>query len=133
MIAQPKGRKLTYWSSGDVCAHYGVSRQTLKRWRADPAFPTPLKAFGGRGFLWDADEIKVWHRQRTSKHNGRKAGIISAHVNGNRSIRETARRHRIPPSTLRGWLIDTGHLAPPNGHVPEGGGTPFDALTGDET
>lgn len=53
------------WTSGELIAHFNVSRVTLHRWRTQPHFPKPIRDLGPhRGSLWDAREVVAWDQDR---------------------------------------------------------------------
>lgn len=103
---------MNLWTSAELKAHYGITGATLHKWRGLPAFPPPVKELPGRGYLWDRDAVIAWKRVRDRPHLGKKAGCISAWKHS-QNITLTATRNRIPYSTLRGWLIEGGHIPPP--------------------
>jgi len=51
-----------FWQTGQVCRHFGIARETLRRWRIGRGFPKP-DHFGGheRGrAYYRIEEVLAW-------------------------------------------------------------------------
>lgn len=51
-----------YLSVGQVAARFGVSTDSIWRWRRDGEFPAPVK-LGGRTTRWRLADIENWESQ----------------------------------------------------------------------
>lgn len=54
---------LELWGSAELCEAFGVSRETLRKWKGKPGFPAPLATLA-MGPVWDAAQVKAWHKAR---------------------------------------------------------------------
>ena len=62
--------RLELWAPAEICAHLGVSRMTLSRWRRHwPDFPPPRWTVAGTIKVWDAAEVRDWHAR--AREDGR--------------------------------------------------------------
>ena len=59
-------KRQTLWGSAELTAGLEVSRATLQRWRGRPDFPKPIAELS-IGSVWDAAEVRAWHKAHTSK------------------------------------------------------------------
>lgn len=89
-------------TSGQVCAHFDVSRVTLHRWRRDQEhFPKPKLDLGGkRGAIWDLRELVAWDQDRragswlTTLRAYREHGTIAAAARAS-EVNQTTARYRL--------------------------------------
>tara|TARA_Y100000310_G_C20290473_1_gene626984 strand:- start:238 stop:441 length:204 start_codon:yes stop_codon:yes gene_type:complete len=56
-------------STSDLCKRFGISRQTVYRWRAE-GMPTAVNNSynGGKTIRYDAEEVKTWLNRNNSDH-----------------------------------------------------------------
>ena len=47
----------------EICQRFGISRETLRRWRHQGHFPEP-KQLGPGMLAWDSDDIEIWLETR---------------------------------------------------------------------
>jgi len=47
----------------EVCQRFGISRETLRRWRHQGHFPEP-KLLGPGTLAWDAEAVDAWYAGR---------------------------------------------------------------------
>jgi len=54
-------------STSDLCKRFGISRQTVYRWRSE-GMPTAINNChkGGKTIRYDSEEIRDWLNSRTS-------------------------------------------------------------------
>ncbi|MGV0401413.1 helix-turn-helix transcriptional regulator [Corynebacterium uberis] len=55
-----------FWTTAQVAAYCGISRQTLSSYVSRSQAPAPVGKFNGLP-LWEAESIKVWHHSRPSQ------------------------------------------------------------------
>jgi predicted DNA-binding transcriptional regulator AlpA len=60
---RPSGERAL--DDGAICQLFGISKQTLTRWRRKHAFPRPDFYVGPRGFTWESRPHE-WARQQPS-------------------------------------------------------------------
>ena len=53
-----------YLSAEEVAARFGVSKDSIWRWRREGDFPRPVK-LGGRTTRWRLSDIEEWESQCT--------------------------------------------------------------------
>ena len=57
----PSGSKTL--RTADICRRFGVSRESLRRWRHQGHFPEP-KLLGPGTVAWDAEAVEAWYAGR---------------------------------------------------------------------
>jgi hypothetical protein len=60
---KPSPAPLELWGSAELCEAFGVSRESLRKWKGKPGFPKPLADLA-MGPVWDAAKVRAWHKAR---------------------------------------------------------------------
>jgi hypothetical protein len=99
----------TVWGSHELCAHFGITRATLKRWRTLPNFPRATEL--ACGDIYDPAEVIAWHDDWKRPSKVRRAHALARYRKVGR-IAPVARELEIDVSTLRAWLREMGEPLP---------------------
>ena len=52
---------MSFWTTQDIAAEFGVSRRTVTdKWTKRPDFPSPARRVNRRLVWWLADEVRRW-------------------------------------------------------------------------
>jgi transposase-like protein len=99
-----------YWTSGDVCKHYGISRSNFAYWRRQEDFPAPLTYAKNTGGTWDCAEVKAWVQAFRAGSPETRAKRVQAvrQVKGGATISAAARNAGVDRKTVKRWLRSAG-------------------------
>lgn len=103
------------WTSGDICATYGVSRSNFAYWRRQADFPAPLTYAKNKGGTWDAAEVKAWvqaFRAGAPETRAKRVQVVQQFKRG-ATVSAVARNAGIDRKTARRWLRAAGVLEQP--------------------
>lgn len=72
--------QLELWAAADIAEHCGLDERDIPRLRDDdPTFPPPRWSVArGRVAVWDARDVRAWHRRRLSRQQNRPPAIAAA-------------------------------------------------------
>jgi hypothetical protein len=98
------------WTSGDICAHYGISRSNFAYWRGRPDFPEPQTYAKNKGGTWDAAEVRAWVAafRNGDPESRRKRVAAVRQKQGGATISAIARNLDVDRKTVRRWLAAAG-------------------------
>lgn len=100
------------WTSGDICAHYGISRSNFRYWRQQPDFPAPLTYAKNTGGTWDRALVRAWvhgFRAGTPEARAQRVQVVRQFQRG-ATVSAVARNAGIDRKTARRWLRAAGAL-----------------------
>lgn len=93
------------WTSGQICAHYKISRDNFAYWRRQPDFPAPLTYAKNTGGTWDRAEVKAWvqaFRAGDPETRAKRVQCIRQLRNG-ATVSAVARNLGVDRKTVRRW------------------------------
>ena len=100
----------TIWTSGNICAHFKISRATFAYWRKQDGFPEPLTWAKNTGGTWDADLVKAWvqaFRAGAPETRAKRVDCVARFKQG-ATVSALARKHGVDRKTVRRWLRAAG-------------------------
>lgn len=103
------------WTSGDICAHYKISRSNFRYWRNSRDFPAALTWSKNKGGVWDAAEVRAWvqaFRAGDPDSRAKRVQVVQQFKKG-ATLSAVARNAGIDRKTARRWLRAAGVLEQP--------------------